>query len=90
MGWPAHDPELYEELLKKAFLRNFEELFGTVPDEICQFVHDKENFYYWIDENIGWQYALKISQEAEADYWSGLIDEVMYKKEDILWQERAK
>jgi hypothetical protein len=82
MGWPAHNPELYDDLQKQAFLEIMSDLLGgELPDEICQNIHDKENFYYWMEKKFGPQFALTVCQEAEANYWSGLVEDAMQRME---------
>ena len=81
MGWPAHEPELYEELQKQAFLDIMTDLLGDLPDKIHETVAERDNFYYWMEREFGAQFALRVCQEAEANYWSNLVEAVMARKE---------
>ena len=81
MGWPAHEPELYDELQKQAFLDIMTDLLGDLPEAIHEAISDKENFYYWMDKEFGSKFSLRVCQEAEANYWSNLVQAVMERKE---------
>lgn len=75
MSWVSDNPELYEELLKKEFLRDVEEEIGhPVSDAVAEFIYEQDNFYTWLEQILGIEYALKIAHDAESDYWGGLID----------------
>ena len=77
MSYWSDNPELWEEILKKEFLRRIEKALGREPvDAIVEIVYEQDNFYLWLEQMFGTEYALKIATEAEADYWGGYIDYV--------------
>lgn len=87
MGRPAHSPELYDELQKKVFLGILEEIYDELPEWVYERVYEKEDFYYWMEKVFGSKVALEICQQAEADYWSGLIRTAMTRKEEERGEE---
>jgi hypothetical protein len=79
----SDNPELWDEILKKEFLRRFEPAFGEdIPEELVDYVHDMDNFYHWLEETFGWQWALDVASVAEADYWADYTDYVHTMMED--------
>lgn len=83
MSYWSDNPELWEEILKKEFLRDLEEENGhPVSDEIAEFIYEQDDFYLWLEQICGTDYALKVAAEAEADYWGGYIDYIHDSMED--------
>ena len=77
MSWVSDNPELYDELLKQELIGRIEKAFGTNNvGHLTDFIYELDNVYNWMGEAFGTKFALDIAAEAEANYWSGLIDHV--------------
>jgi len=75
MSWVSDNPELYDDLLKQELIDRMEKAFGENNIvNLVDFIYEVDNVYYWMEEAFGTKFTLDVAAEAEANYWSGMID----------------
>ena len=75
MSWVSDNPELYDDLLKQEIIRRVEKAFGSNNvAHLVDVIYELDDVYSWMGEAFGTKFALDVTAEAEANYWSGMID----------------
>mgnify|MGYP000512813000 CR=1 FL=1 len=75
MSWVSDNPELYDELLKQEVIERIEKAFGVNNvNHLADIIYELDNVYDWMGKAFGTKFALDVAAEAEANYWSGMID----------------